>query len=78
MAAKDYEICPALGAVYFGKRSKRNPEQMTKDRREITEEEIMLLIDWWLNKSTTNGGNGVMFPSHLKKDMKILVKFTDK
>lgn len=50
MAAKDYKICPALFSAYIAKVSKRNPNLMTEDRREISENEILCLIDWYLSK----------------------------
>ena len=59
MSAKDYQICPALFKAYIAKISKRNPNLMTNDRREITEEEIANIIEWKFrrfceeNKTTT-------------------------
>lgn len=41
MAAKDYRICCAMFNAYIAKTSKRNPNLMLKDRREITEGEIL-------------------------------------
>ena len=49
MAAKDYKICPALFNAYIAKVSKRNPNMMLEDRRAITEEEILSLIEWYLH-----------------------------
>ena len=46
MSAKDYQICPAMFNAYIAKVSKRNPNLMTDDRREITDAEIMNLIEW--------------------------------
>ena len=46
MRAKDYQICPALFKAYIAKVSKKNPNLMTEDRREITDAEIMNLIEW--------------------------------
>ena len=46
MSAKDYHICLALFKAYIAKVSKKNPDLMTDDRREITEEEIANLIEW--------------------------------
>ena len=59
MSAKDYQICPALFKAYIAKISKRNPNLMTNDRREITDAEIVNLIEWRFrrfceeNKTTT-------------------------
>ena len=66
MAAKDYKICPALFNAYIAKVSKCNPNLMTNDRRVITEQEIMSLIDWWLDSKTEDelkDGSGQYFES---------------
>lgn len=46
MSAKDYQICPALFKSYIARVSKRNPNLMTDDRHEITDAEIVNLIEW--------------------------------
>lgn len=71
MAAKDYKICPALFNAYIAKVSKRNPKQMTDDRREIEEEEIMMLIDWYLDREADEGEHGIAFDSHAREGMRI-------
>ena len=48
MAAKDYKICCALFNAYIAKVSKRNPNLMLEDRREITQSEILMLVDWYM------------------------------
>ena len=53
MAAKDYRICPALFNAYIAKVSKRNPNRMLEDRRIITDNEIMALIEWWVEQKCT-------------------------
>ncbi len=59
MSAKDYKICPALFKAYIANVSKKNPNLMTYDIREITDEEIVNLIEWRFrrfceeNKTTT-------------------------
>lgn len=59
MSAKDYQICPALFKAYIAKVSKRKPNLMTDDRREITDLEIVNLLEWRFrrfceeNKKTT-------------------------
>lgn len=65
MPAKDYQICCALFSAYIGKQSKRNPNQMTADRKEITENEILGLIDWYVNKWSWGGSLGFKFDSHI-------------
>lgn len=57
MAAKDYRICCAMFNVYIAKTSKRNPNIMLEDRREITEGEIMFLIEWWLRRKLANSNS---------------------
>ena len=54
MSAKDYKICSALFNVYIAKVSKRNPNLMLEDRRVITEEEILSLIEWYLHNYCVN------------------------
>lgn len=40
--------------AYIAKTSRRNPNIMLEDRREITEGEILLLIEWWLRRKLAN------------------------
>lgn len=40
--------------AYIAKTSKKNPNIMLEDRREITEGEILLLIEWWLRRKLAN------------------------
>ena len=51
MAAKDYEICVSglTSTPYLAKVSKRNPNVMLDDRREISEGEILMLIDCYMS-----------------------------
>ena len=51
MSAKDYKICPALFNAYIAKVSKKNSNKMLEDRREITEQEIIELIVWWMKQT---------------------------
>ena len=78
MSAKDYKICPALFNAYIAKVSKRNPNRMTDDRRVITEEEILLLIDWYLDKETDEGEHGLKFDSHTREGYEIVLEFKRK
>jgi len=78
MAAKDYKICPALFNAYIAKISKKDPNLMTDDRREITEEEILSLIDWWLDKNADEGEHGMMFESGEREGMNVVLKFKKK
>lgn len=48
MAAKDYKICPAMLNCYIAKVSKKDPNLMLEDRRIIEDDEIMMIIDWWI------------------------------
>ena len=60
MSAKDYKICPALFNAYIAKVSKRNPNMMLEDRRAISEDEILGLIEWYLhNYCVKNNTNSV-------------------
>ena len=57
MAAKDYRICCAMFNAYIAKTSIRNPNIMLEDRREITEGEILFLIEWWLRRKLAYSNN---------------------
>jgi len=75
MSAQDYKICPACFSAYIAKINKRNPNLMSSDRREITDNEILMLIDWYLNKMADSGESGISFDSHTRNGMRILMKF---
>ncbi len=73
MPAKDYQICCEFFNAYIGKQSKRHPNQMTADRKEITENEILGLIDWYVNKRSWDGSLGFEFDSQIKDEYKVEV-----
>lgn len=77
MAAKDYRICPALFNAYIAKVSKRDPNLMTDDRREITEIEIMSLIDWYLDNELGEKNNVLSYASAIRKGKRVQLKFVD-
>ena len=78
MAANDYKIlCAGLNA-YIGKESKRNKGYMCEDRREIPEKEILLLIDWWLNKTCSENGPGMEFNSVYRSGKKVVLGFVER
>lgn len=77
MAAKDYRICPALFNAYIAKVSKRNPNLMTDDRREITEIEVMSLIDWYLDNELGEKNNVLSYASAIRKGKRVQLKFVD-
>ena len=78
MPAKDYKICPALFNDYIAKVSKKDPNVMTDDRREITESEILSLIDWWLDHKCDEGEDGQFFESYTREGMNVVLQFRKK
>jgi len=74
MSAKDYQICPALFNAYIARVSKRNPVLMTNDRKKITEDEILSLIDWYLDRNIEEG-KMLCFESQEKEGMTVQMKF---
>ena len=60
MAAKYYKICPALFNAYISKVSKKDPNLMLSDRREITDREIIALIIWKLDRFCTENKTDTM------------------
>ena len=78
MSADNYKICPALFKAYIAKVSKKKPNLMTDDRREISEEEILTLIDWYLDRKAEDGEKGIWFESEEREGMIVEVKFKKK
>lgn len=76
MAAKDYRVCCALFNAYIGKVSKRNPNMMLNDRREITEGEILMLIDWYLDREIDEDNeHTIRFDSLTREGMGVEMRF---
>ena len=81
MAAKDYKICCALFNAYIAKVSKRNPNLMLTDRREITESEILMLVDWYMENKCQEEEykDGVVcFESEVQEGKIIEIQLKDK
>ena len=81
MAAKDYKICCALFNAYIAKVSKRNPNVMLEDRREITEGEILMLIDCYMSNKCQDEEykDGIVcFKSHIQEGKIIEIRLRDK
>ena len=75
--AKDYKIFMDSSNAYIARASKRNPNQMTSDRDEIDEDDIMSLIDWYLDTQLTAGFDYLSFTSHKREGKKVLLIFVD-
>ena len=83
MAAKDYEICVSglTSTPYLAKVSKRDPNVMLEDRRKITEGEILMLIDCYMDKKCQEEEykDGVVrFKSHIQEGKIIEIQLKDK
>ena len=83
MAAKDYEICVSgmTSTPYLAKVSKRNPNVMLDDRREISEGEILMLIDCYMSNKCQDEEykDGVIcFESHVQEGKIIEIQLKDK
>lgn len=83
MAAKDYEICVSglISTPYLAKVSKRNPNVMLDDRREITEGEILMLIDCYMSNKCQDEEykDGIVcFKSHIQEGKIIEIQLRDK
>ena len=77
MAAKDYDIVCGWQNAYIAKRTKTN--EMSDDRKLITEGEIMMLIDFALVKFLSDNDmekGGLEFSSHLKDCYKVKIELT--
>lgn len=83
MAAKDYKICvPGLTSTpYLAKVSKRDPNVMLDDRREISEGEILMLIDCYMSNKCQDEEykDGIVcFKSHIQEGKIIEIQLRDK
>ena len=83
MAAKDYEICVSAltSTSYFAKVSKRHSNVMLDDRREISEGEILMMIDCYMNNKCQDEEykDGIVcFKSHIQKGKIIEIQLKDK
>lgn len=75
MAAKNYDIVCGWQNAYIAKRTKTN--EMSDDRKVITDGEIMMLIDFALGKFLSDNGKekgGFEFPSQVKDGYKVKVE----
>ena len=81
MAAKDYEIVCGLPSTYFAKTKKTKSNKMSEDRRPITEGEIMMLIDFALDKDFYKEGKdecGFTFDSLINEGYTVEVSLKKK
>lgn len=77
MAAKDYQICCAIFNAYIAKPKKGVSNQMTDDRRVITENEILGLIDWYLDNELEDKHTSLIFKSCCREDKLVRLEFID-
>ena len=83
MAAKEYEsrVSGLTSTLYLAKVSKRNPNVMLEDRRKITEGEILMLIDCYMDKKCQEEEykDGVVrFKSHIQEGKIIEIQLKEK
>ena len=84
MAAKDYEICISalMSKPYLAKVNKRSPyNAMLDDRREISEGEILMLIDCYMSNKCQDEEykDGIVcFKSHIQEGKIIEIQLKDK
>ena len=83
MAAKDYEICVSglTSTLYLAKVSKRDPNVMLDDRREISEGEILMMIDCYMSNKCQDEEykDGIVcFKSHIQEGKIIEIQLRDK
>ena len=50
---------------------------MTDDRRPIEEEEILILIDWYLDKELGAKNNVLSYASAIREGKRVQLKFVD-
>lgn len=75
MSASKYRICCAFTEAYIARVDSRNPNLMTNDRRPISEEEILTLIDWYIDIKLGDKYKIIKFNSHQRKGMRVKMIF---
>lgn len=78
MGAKDYKVCCGMCSAYIAKVSKRDTNLMLSDRREITDDEILMLIDWFLDTKLKKGHDTLTFLSDCREGFKVEVSYKKK
>ena len=63
--------------AYIAKVRKKDPNMMTDDRRIITEDEILMLIDWYLDNELDEEHNTLSFESQNREGKRVQLKFID-
>lgn len=83
MAAKDYKICCGMFKAYIAKTSKKIPNLMLDDRREVSEEEVLSLIDWYMESKNIEESkseedfHGLYFKSNRMEGKRIKILIED-
>ena len=78
MAAKDYEIACGMFTAYLAKKKKKYDGTMSSDRREITEDEVLQLVDFYLkNHCIKNHCKGISLDSLIWPGKRLILKFED-
>lgn len=77
MSASQYKICCAFTAAYIAKVNRRCINLMSNDRREISEEEILTLIDWYLDNRLGDKYTIIKFNSHQRQGLKVQMQFEE-
>lgn len=76
--ATDYRICISIVDAYIAKPSKVNPNMMTDDRRKITDDEALALIDWYLDSNLGTEHHVLTFDSAIREGFKVFLTYIEK
>lgn len=78
MAARDYKILCGHTSAYIAKPAKivgcKHPKFMSGDRREISEEEILALIDWYINSEIDCAEDAIVLKSEERPGYSLVLK----
>lgn len=75
MAASEYEITIGLGRAYISKIRKSNVLIIPTDRKPIEEGEILMLVDWLVDREAGKDGVGFSFQSRLRPDCRLELRY---
>lgn len=77
MAAADYKIFLKPSNAYIARPNIRNLSQMSNDRCKIDEDDIMSLIDWYLDIQLTADFDYLSFTSYKREGKKLVLAYVD-
>lgn len=75
MAASDYDIIVGQFAAYICSKKSLKTKKSPYDKRPISESEILMLVDWLLDRETESDSCGFSFKSQARPGCRVELRF---